>query len=78
MARAAQRSSIEQKTRQVAAAAAGRRRPTWRAIIDKRAKAWRAAEAVTGEGDLVADVAAGRQKLSALKDDESARHVPPA
>ncbi len=29
-----------------------------------------AGEAITGDGDLVADVAAGRQKLATVKDDE--------
>jgi hypothetical protein len=37
-------------------------------FINKRAMA--TSEAVTGDGDPVADVAAGRQKLDALKDDE--------
>ena len=36
--------------------------------LNKRAKA--SSEAVTGDGDLVSDVAAGRQKLAAVKDDE--------
>jgi hypothetical protein len=38
--------------------------------LNKRTKTAAAAEAVTGAGDLVADVAAGRQKLSSLKDDD--------
>ena len=43
----------------------------WRAISTRRgAQSGRAAEAVTGDGDLVADVAAGRQKLSSVKDEE--------
>lgn len=65
----AQRSGVEQKTRQAAAA------PTsvasdMASYLNKRAKAAPAAEAVTGAGDLVADIAAGRQTLSAVKDDE--------
>jgi hypothetical protein len=36
--------------------------------INKRAKA--SSEAVTGGGDLVSDVAAGRQKLDAVKEEE--------
>jgi hypothetical protein len=64
-----QRSSIEQKTRQVAAAAPAVG-SDMASFINKRAKASRAAEAVTGEGDLVADIAAGRQKLSSLKDED--------
>ena len=31
---------------------------------------WNSPKAVTGDGDLVSDVAAGRQKLSAVKDYE--------
>jgi len=65
----AQRSSVEQKTRQAAAAPA----PVaseMASYLNKRAKTAAAAEAVTGAGDLVADVAAGRQKLSTLRDDD--------
>jgi hypothetical protein len=36
--------------------------------LNKRARV--SSEAVTGDGDLVSDVASGRQKLSAVKDDE--------
>jgi hypothetical protein len=36
--------------------------------LNKRAKV--SSEAVTGDGDLVSDVASGRQKLGAVKDDE--------
>jgi hypothetical protein len=36
--------------------------------LNKRARV--SSEAVTGDGDLVSDVAAGRQKLAAVKDDE--------
>ena len=45
-----------------------RRPPRWRAIINKRAKA--SSEAVTGDGDLVSDVSAGRSSFSAIKDDD--------
>jgi hypothetical protein len=38
--------------------------------LSKRGKAAQLAEAVTGAGDLVADTTAGRQALSAVKDDE--------
>jgi hypothetical protein len=65
----AQRSSVEQKTRQAASAPA----PVaseMASYLNKRTKTAAAAEAVTGAGDLVADVAAGRQKLSSLKDDD--------
>jgi hypothetical protein len=65
----AQRSSVEQKTRQAASAPA----PVaseMASYLNKRTKTASAAEAVTGAGDLVADVAAGRQKLSSVKDDD--------
>jgi hypothetical protein len=67
-----QRSSVEQKTRQLAAAPkpAASDLATY---MNKRAKVGDSAggeEAITGRGDLVADVSAGRQKLSAVKDDE--------
>jgi hypothetical protein len=38
--------------------------------LNKRATASGNAEAITGDGDLVADVAAGRQKLDTIKDEE--------
>jgi len=62
-------SRIEEKTKQVAAAP----RPSateMASYLNKRTRTASAAEAVTGDGDLVADVAAGRQKLSSVKDDE--------
>ena len=64
-----QRSAVEEKTRQVAAApvSAGSDMASY---LNKRGQGLIAAEAVTGRGDLVADIAAGRQKLDALKDDE--------
>lgn len=73
-------SRIEQKTKQVAAApvASGSDMASY---LSKRACTASATEAVTGEGDLVADVAAGRQKLSTVKDEElpdSLRRVAPA
>ena len=64
-----QRSSIEQKTRQVAAAPVSVA-SEMAGYMNKRAGGLAAAEAVTGAGDLVADVHAGRQKLSAVKNDE--------
>jgi hypothetical protein len=65
----AQRSSVEQKTRQ-ASAAPKSVASEMASYLNKRIKAAPAAEAVTGAGDLVADVAAGRQTLSSLKDDD--------
>jgi hypothetical protein len=64
-----QRSSIEQKTRQAAAAPASVA-SEMASYLNKRTKTASAAEAVTGAGDLVADVAAGRQQLGSLKDDD--------
>jgi uncharacterized protein YegL len=60
----------EDKTRQLSqvAAAAPAQASEMASYLNKRAKA--SSEAVTGDGDLVSDVAAGRQKLAALKDDE--------
>jgi hypothetical protein len=63
----AQRSSIEQKTNQLAAAP--------RSVASEMAgylnkSGGRMNEAVTGRGDLVADVASGRQKLDSVKDDD--------
>jgi hypothetical protein len=63
------RSSVEQKTRQVSAASAPMA-SDMASYLNKRARTASAAEAITGGGDLVADVAAGRQQLSAVKDDE--------
>ena len=63
-----QRSDVEQKTRQVAAA------PTSTASemagYMSRNAAKNGGEAITGAGDLVADIKAGRQKLATVKDDE--------
>ena len=63
-----QRSDVENKTRQVAAAPASV--ATEMAGYMSRNAAKSGGEAITGNGDLVADIAAGRQKLAALKDDE--------
>ncbi len=74
----AQRSSVMQKTNQIAAAAPS----TGSEMASYMARtAGRSGEAITGRGDLVADVAAGRQKLDSVKDDElpdQLRAVPPA
>lgn len=60
----------EDKRRQLSevAAAAPSQASDMASFINKRAKA--TSEAVTGEGDLVSDVSAGRQKLATLRDDE--------
>jgi cell division protein FtsB len=75
-----QRSGVLKKTEQYAAAP--------RAVasemagyMSKRAAGLASAEAVTGAGDLVADVSAGRQKLATVKDDDlpdSLRTLSPA
>jgi hypothetical protein len=57
----------EAKTRQLAAAAPAQA-SEMASYLNKRAKV--SSEAVTGDGDLVSDVAAGRQKLDALTSDE--------
>src|SRR6266404_2185282 len=60
----------EDKTRQLSqvAAAAPSQASEMASYLNKRARV--SSEAVTGDGDLVSDVAAGRQKLSAVKDEE--------
>ena len=60
----------EYKTKQLSevAAASPARASEMASFINKRAKA--TSEAVTGDGDLVADVTAGRSDLSKIKDDE--------
>jgi hypothetical protein len=65
------RSSVEQKTRQVstAAAASAPMAADMAGYLNRRARK-AGSEAITGDGDLVADVAAGRQALSAVKEDE--------
>ena len=64
-----QRSAVEEKTRQVAAApvSAGSDMASY---LNKRIRATSSAEAVTGSGDLVADIAAGRQNLATVKEEE--------
>ena len=60
----------EDKTRQLSdvAAAAPAQASEMASYLNKRARV--TSEAVTGSGDLVSDVAAGRQKLASVKDDE--------
>ncbi len=60
----------EDKTRQLAqfAAATPAAAPDMASYLNKRARL--SSEAITGDGDLVSDVAAGRQKLASVKDDE--------
>src|SRR6195952_2183465 len=60
----------EDKTRQLSqvAAAAPSQASEMASYLSKRSRL--TSEAVTGDGDLVSDVTAGRQKLSAVKDDE--------
>jgi hypothetical protein len=60
----------EDKTLQLSkvAAAAPAQASEMASYLNKRAKV--SSEAVTGEGDLVSDVAAGRRRLDAIKDDE--------
>jgi hypothetical protein len=63
-----QRSDVENKTRQVAAASASV--ATEMAGYMARNAAKSGGEAITGKGDLVADIAAGRQKMASLEDEE--------
>jgi Mg-chelatase subunit ChlD len=65
----ARRLRVEKKARQLAAAPRAAA-TDMASYLNKRARVVSAAEAVTGEGDLVADVKAGRTRLEALKDDE--------
>jgi hypothetical protein len=58
----------EDKTRQLSQFAAAAPASEMASYLNKRAKV--SSEAITGDGDLVSDVAAGRQKLDALKNDE--------
>jgi hypothetical protein len=66
------RSSVEQKTRQVTsvAAASPSSAADMAGYLNKRARKAKAGEAITGDGDLVADVGAGRKALSTVKEDE--------
>ncbi|WP_315836118.1 vWA domain-containing protein [Bradyrhizobium prioriisuperbiae] len=61
---------VELKKRQLSevAAAAPSSASDMASYINKRSKV--SSEAVTGDGDLVSDIANGRQKLSSVKDDE--------
>jgi hypothetical protein len=68
-----QRGSVEQKTRQVAAAPKAVAADMAGYMARNAAKT--AGEAITGAGDLVSDVKAGRQKLAAVKDDELPEQV---
>ena len=60
----------EDKTKQLSqvAAAAPSQASEMASFINKRAKS--TSEAVTGDGDLVADIAAGRSSFSAIKDED--------
>jgi len=64
-----QRSSVEQKVKQAASAPAPVAAEMAGYMSRNAAKS--AGEAITGSGDLVADVKAGRQKLSTLKDEDA-------
>lgn len=61
---------VEFKTRQLSevAAAAPSSASDMASYINKRSKY--SSEAVTGDGDLVSDIANGRQQLAAIKDDD--------
>ena len=63
-----QRGDVEKKTRQVAAAPVSAAADMAGYLSRNAAK--NSGEAITGAGDLVADVKAGRQKLDAVKDDD--------
>jgi uncharacterized protein YegL len=58
----------EDKTRQLSQFATAAPASEMASYLNKRAKV--SSEAITGDGDLVSDVAAGRQKLDALAGDE--------
>jgi Mg-chelatase subunit ChlD len=64
-----QRSSVEQKTRQVASAPISTASEMAGYMV-RNAKRSGGTDAITGSGDLVADVTAGRQKLGSVKDDD--------
>jgi hypothetical protein len=77
------RSSVEQKTRQVTglAAAAPSSAADMAGYLNKSGRGAAAGRTITGDGDLVADVAAGRKTLSAVRDEElpdALRALPPA
>jgi hypothetical protein len=76
----AEQRKVEQKTAQISAApmSAG---SDMAGYLTRRPRTAGVSEAVTGGGDLVADVANGRQKLGSLKDDElpdALRNLSPA
>ena len=60
---------VQRKT-ELAAAAPVATSSDMAGYMNKRALSGGSAEAITGDGDLVADVSIGRQKLDALKDEE--------
>ena len=60
---------VQRKT-ELAAAAPVATSSDMAGYMNKRALSGGSAEAITGDGDLVADVSNGRQKLDALKDEE--------
>jgi hypothetical protein len=62
-----QRSEVENKTKQAAAAPASVATEMAGYMARNAAKN---GEAITGKGDLVADIAAGRQKMASLRDEE--------
>ncbi len=64
-----QRSSVEQKTKQVQVAAAPVASEMAGYLSRQNARAG-GTQAITGRGDLVADVSSSQQKLSAVKDEE--------
>ena len=64
-----QRSSVEQKTKQYASAPKSVA-SEMSGYLNKRAAGSAPGEAMTGAGDLVADVKAGRQKLASVKDED--------
>lgn len=65
----AEQMRVEKKQKQVAAAPRASA-SDMASYINKRAMKTGSAEAVTGAGDLVADIAAGRMKMDAVKDDQ--------
>lgn len=63
------RAQVMQKTQQIAAAPAGTA-GDMAGFLARRTRSAAVAEAVTGEGDLVADVASGRRTLESVRDEE--------
>ncbi len=64
-----QRSSVERKAQQYASAPRATATEMSR-YVNKNGYRTSSADAITGDGDLVADVASGRQKLAAVKDED--------